>query len=65
MVFTRGTKRYAEQIIDLIDKKKLIVDIYSRKHLEKQDGLFLKNLKKINQDLRKVMIVDNNKTYVQ
>ena len=60
IVFTASLSVYAEQIISIIDKNKIIKSILNRDSCTFSKGLFLKDLKILNKDLKNVIIVDNN-----
>ena len=58
-IFTSSQYSYAEEIIKLIDKNKIISKIYSRKDCSFYNDIFYKDLNKIKKDLSKTIIVDN------
>ena len=58
-IFTSSQYSYAEEIIKLIDKNKIISKIYSRKDCSFYNDIFYKDLNKINKDLSRTIIVDN------
>ena len=60
IIFTAGTKEYADPILDLIDKKKIFFDkrLY-RNHAIMKDDIYIKDLSKLGRDLSKVIILDN------
>ena len=60
MIFTAAVKDYADWIIDRLDEKKVISYRLYRCSTTKQNGVFLKDLKKLGRDLKKTIIVDNN-----
>jgi len=59
VVFTSSQYSYAEEIIKIIDKNKIISKIYSRKDCSFFDDVFYKDLNKINDDLSHTIIIDN------
>ena len=59
VVFTSSQYSYAEEIIKIIDKNKIISKIYSRKDCSFFDDVFYKDLNKINEDLSHTIIIDN------
>ena len=59
IVFTSSQYSYAEEIIKIIDKNKIISKIYSRKDCSFFDDVFYKDLNKINEDLSHTIIIDN------
>ena len=60
IIFTAGTKEYADPILDIIDKKKEFFDqrLY-RQHIIIKDDIFIKDLSKLGRDLSKIIILDN------
>ena len=58
-VFTSSQYSYAEEIIKIIDKNKIISKIYSRKDCSFYNDIFYKDLNKIKKDLSQVIIIDN------
>jgi len=58
-VFTSSQYFYAEEIIKIIDKNKIISKIYSRKDCSFYNEIFYKDLNKIKKDLSKTIIIDN------
>ncbi len=60
IIFTAGTKEYADPILDLIDQKKIFFDkrLY-RNHAVVKDDIYIKDLSKLGRDLSKVIILDN------
>ena len=59
IIFTAGVQNYADQIINLIDKKKIIEHRLYRRHTVFEGNSFFKDLSLIGRDLKKVVIVDN------
>ena len=60
VVFTAGTKEYADPIIDIIEKKeKFFVKRLYRQHTIFRDNIFIKDLTKLGRDLSQIIIVDN------
>ena len=60
VVFTAGTKEYAQPIIDIIEKKeKFFVKRLYREHTIYRDNIYIKDLTKLGRDLSKIIIVDN------
>ena len=58
-VFTSSQYYYAEEIVKIIDKNKIISKIYSRKDCSFYNEIFYKDLNKIKKDLSKTIIIDN------
>ena len=59
IIFTSSQYSYAEEIIKIIDKDKLISKIYSRKDCSFYNDVFYKDLNKIKKDLSQTIIIDN------
>ena len=60
IVFTAGTKEYADPILDIIEKKeKFFTKRLYRQHTVYKDNIYIKDLSKLGRDLSKVIIVDN------
>ena len=59
VIFTSGQYSYAEEIIKIIDKQKIISKIYSRKDCSFYNDVFYKDLNKIKDDLSHIIIIDN------
>ena len=63
IIFTVGTREYANIILDLIEKKNKIKYFDGRlyrEHATKIGNKYIKDLSKIGRDLSKTLIVDNN-----
>ena len=63
IIFTIGTREYANIILDLIEKKnntKYFDGRLYREHATKIGNKYIKDLSKIGRDLSKTLIVDNN-----
>ena len=63
IIFTVGTKEYANIILDLIEKKNKIKYFDGRlyrEHATKIGNKYIKDLSKIGRDLSRTLIVDNN-----
>ena len=60
VVFTAGTKEYAEPIIDIIEKReKFFMKRLYREHTTYKNNNYIKDLTKLGRDLSKIIIVDN------
>ena len=59
VIFTSSLYSYAEEIIKIIDKKKIISKIYSRKDCSFYNDVFYKDLNKVKDDLSHIIIIDN------
>ena len=60
IIFTAALQDYADWILDRIDTQQCIKHRLYRDHTNFQNGVYLKDLSKINRDLSKTIIVDNN-----
>lgn len=60
VVFTAALKDYADWILDRIDTAGSIRYRLYRDHTTFQNGVYLKDLSRLNRDLSKTIIVDNN-----
>jgi Dullard-like phosphatase family protein len=60
VVFTAALKDYADWILDRIDTNGNIKFRLYRDHTTFQNGVYLKDLSKLNRDLARTIIVDNN-----
>lgn len=60
VVFTAALKDYADWILDRIDTGRSIRYRLYRDHTTFQNGVYLKDLSRLNRDLSKTIIVDNN-----
>lgn len=60
MVFTAGTKEYADWILDEVDHCFGYVShrLY-RDHTVSRNGIYIKDLSKLGRDLNKTLIIDN------
>ena len=59
-VFTASMEEYASPVIDLIDKNNIVKDKFFRQDCIFNNGLYIKDLFKVTNDLRNVIIIDNN-----
>ena len=59
IIFTSSQYSYAEEIIKIIDKNKIISKIYSRKDCSFYNDVFYKDLNKIKKDLSHTIMIDN------
>lgn len=60
VIFTAAIKEYADWIIDRLDSEKLIKHRLYRRHTTQYNQMFIKDLRKLNRDMKKILIVDNN-----
>ena len=63
VIFTAAAKDYADFILNYIDKddKKLIDHRLYRHHCDYDDGVYDKDLDRLGRDLKKTLIIDNNR----
>ena len=59
-IFTASMEEYASPVIDIIDKNKMVRGKFFRQDCIFSDGLYIKNLKKAGNDLKDIIIIDNN-----
>jgi Dullard-like phosphatase family protein len=59
IIYTAGTREYAERIIDYIDKNKLISARYYRENCVNEGNLWYKDVSKYGFDERRVLIIDD------
>ena len=59
-VFTASMEEYASPVIDLLDKNNLVRGKFFRQDCIFNNGLYIKDLFKVTNDLRDVIIIDNN-----
>ena len=60
IIFTASISEYASPLIDMLDKNKLTSGRLFRQHCLFNHGLYLKDIKIIQKDLKDVIIIDNN-----
>ncbi|CAD8052587.1 unnamed protein product [Paramecium primaurelia] len=60
VIFTAALKEYADKVIDYLDPSGFIKRRYYRDSCTKKDGVFYKDLTKINSNLDKTFIIDNS-----
>ena len=60
VIFTASISEYASPLIDMLDKNKLTSGRLFRQHCLFNHGLYLKDIKIIQKDLKDVIIIDNN-----
>ena len=59
-VFTASMEEYASPVIDLIDKNNIVKGKFFRQDCIFNNGLYIKDLLKVSNDLSNVIIIDNN-----
>ena len=60
IIFTASISKYASPLLDIIDKDKNIKYRLFRDHCTYINGIFIKDLKRLNRNLEDVIIVDNS-----
>lgn len=60
VVFTASCKVYADTVVDFIDKGKVVKHRLYRDSCSNIGGTFVKDLARLNRNLKKVIIVDNS-----
>ena len=60
IIFTASLPEYAEPLLDIIDKNKVIKYRLNRSHCRHYQNIYIKDLKVINRNLKDMIIVDNN-----
>ena len=61
-IFTASMSQYSKALLDIIDKNKLIIKIFSREHCKYKYGIYFKELSIFNVDYKDIIIIDNNPT---
>ena len=60
IIFTASISKYASPLLDILDKEKNIKYRLFREHCTYINGIFIKDLKRLNRNLKDVIIVDNS-----
>ena len=60
IIFTASLPEYAEPLLDILDKDKVIKYRLNRSHCRHYQNIYIKDLKVINRDLKDMIIIDNN-----
>ena len=60
IIFTASISKYASPLLDILDRDKNIKYRLFREHCTYINGIFIKDLKRLNRDLKDVIIVDNS-----
>ncbi len=63
-LYTRASKRYAEEILKHIDRNQMIIKVFSRENLIKYNNEFFKDLTIGEKDLSKSLILDNKSEFI-
>ena len=59
VIFTAGTKDYADYALKFVDPEGKIVHRLYREHAIQKGATFVKDISKLGRDLKKVIIIDN------
>lgn len=62
-IYTAGNKKYANHVLDTIDKDKIIAKRFFRDNCRKENGMFykdLKHLKRVSKTKKDMILVDDN-----
>ena len=60
IIFTASLSKYASPLLDIIDRNNYCCYRFYREHCTLINGIFVKDLKRLNRDLKNVIIVDNS-----
>ena len=60
IIFTASLSKYASPMLDIIDRNNHCCYRFYREHYTFINGIFVKDLKRLNRDLKNVIIVDNS-----
>jgi Dullard-like phosphatase family protein len=60
VIFTASVSKYADPLLDIIDKKGLCPFRLFREHYSLINATFVKDLKRLGRDLKSIIIVDNS-----
>ena len=60
IIFTASIAKYALPLLDILDQEKKIKYILTREHCTFLNGIYIKELKKLNRNLKDLIIVDNS-----
>ena len=60
VIFTASISKYAEPLLDILDKEKFCSFRLFREHCTLLNSSFVKDLKKLGRDLKDIIIVDNS-----
>ena len=60
VVFTASLAKYADPVLDLLDKHKVVRWRLFREHCQNYKGTYVKDLGRIGRDLKSIIIIDNS-----
>ena len=60
VIFTASLKKYANMIIDIIDKEKVCTYRLFREQCSYINNIYVKELKRLNRNMKNIVILDNN-----
>lgn len=58
VIFTASLSKYADPLLDIIDKNRVCQYRLFREHCTMINGVYVKDLKRLNRDLKDIIIVD-------
>lgn len=59
-IFTASMAQYSTNLMNILDKNKVILKVLTREHCQFKGGLYFKNLNIFNRDYKDIIILDNN-----
>ena len=59
-IYTASMSQYAEQLVKIIDKNKVIIQVLNRQDCKFIKGVFFKDLSIFKKDFKDIIIIDNN-----
>ena len=62
MIYTASLQKYADPLLDWLDPQNLIAYRLFRQHCSFHEGIYVKNLDRIDRDLKDSIIIDNSPT---
>ena len=62
VIFTASLSKYANPLLDIIDPKKVCSYRLYRDHCTLINGIFVKELKRLNRNIKDIIIIDNSPT---
>eukprot|EP01100_Stratorugosa_tubuloviscum_P006818 TRINITY_DN289_c0_g2_i2.p1 TRINITY_DN289_c0_g2~~TRINITY_DN289_c0_g2_i2.p1 ORF type:complete len:238 (-),score=83.11 TRINITY_DN289_c0_g2_i2:200-913(-) len=60
VVFTASLAKYADPVLDLLDKHKVVTHRLFREHCTNHKGNYVKDLGRLGRELRRTIIIDNS-----
>ena len=59
-IFTASLAQYSTNLVNILDKNKVILKVLNREHCQFKGGFYFKNLIIFNRDYKDIIILDNN-----